>query len=177
MRAIAQAPALGMATLVDDGHDSAGQLAAAWDRLRLASSVMETQAADQEYADLFIGVGKSEVNLHASHWITGFMMDKPLVEVRATLARLGLARQAHASMVEDHIAALFETMRLLISGLEGGPPSRIEDQQDFFERHIAPWAPRCCAAIRANSVANYYRRVAELTDSFMTIERDSFAMV
>ena len=44
----------------------------------------------QEYADLFIGVGKCEVNLHASHWLTGFMMEKPLADLRTVLASLGL---------------------------------------------------------------------------------------
>ena len=51
---------------------------------------MRPDAAAEEYNDLFVGVGKSAVNLHASHCLTGFMMEKPLVDVRATLARMGL---------------------------------------------------------------------------------------
>ena len=47
----------------------------------------------QEYTDLFIGVGKSEVNLHGSHWLSGFMMDKPLAELRGDLTELGLERR------------------------------------------------------------------------------------
>ena len=77
---------------------------------------MDPDAAVEEYNDLFVGVGKSAVNLHASHCLTGFMMEKPLVEVRATLDRLGLARRAGVSLLEDHLAALCETMRILIAG-------------------------------------------------------------
>ena len=34
----------------------------------------------------------------------------------------------------------------------------------------------CCTAIRESPVANYYRRVAQFTDTFMALERDSFAI-
>ena len=68
----------------------AGQcIGAAWNRLILASRAMDAEAAEQEYTDLFVGVGKSPVNLHASHWLTGFMMERPLAQLRADLARAG----------------------------------------------------------------------------------------
>ena len=137
---------------------------------------MDADAATDEYNNLFVGVGKSEVNLHASHWLTGFMMEKPLAEVRATLARLGLARRAGVSLVEDHLAALLETMRILIAGQDDRRPASIAEQQEFFERHIGGWTFACCSAIRDSSVANYYRRVAQFTISFLALERDSFAI-
>jgi TorA maturation chaperone TorD len=176
LQAIAAAPPLGMATLVEGEPGAANDLAGAWDRLRAASSVMDADAARQEYDDLFVGVGKSEVNLHASHWLTGFMMDKPLVAVRASLAALGLGRDPRAILVEDHLSGLFETMRALVAGFDDRAPFGIEEQQRFFEAHIAPWVSRCCAAINQHPIANYYRRVAELTDSFTALERDSFAV-
>ena len=49
--------------------------ATAWNRLRDASGAMDAEAAAQEYTDLFIGVGKSEVNLHGSHWRVGAMIE------------------------------------------------------------------------------------------------------
>ena len=173
---LARASPMGLPTTIDAIDSKAAQLGGSWDALRAASSVMDAEAAAQEYADLFVGVGRSEVNLHASHWLTGFMMDKPLVEVRASLATLGLGRRAGITMAEDHVAALFETMRLLVAGHDDRSPSTVVDQRMFFETHIAPWIERCCAAISANYVANYYRRVAEFTDSFMALERDSFAI-
>ena len=137
---------------------------------------MDPDAAVEEYNDLFIGVGKSAVNLHASHCLTGFMMEKPLVQVRAALSDLGLARRAGVSLLEDHLAALCETMRILIAGQGQRAPATIAEQRAFFERHIAPWISACCTAILDCPVANYYRQVAQFTQSYMALERDSFAI-
>jgi len=158
---------------VDDG---AHPLAAAWNALILASQGMDAEAAEQEYTDLFIGVGRSEVDLHASHWIVEATAERPLVGVRADLARLGLGRQAGTTLYEDHLAALCETMRILITGTGDRPPSAPATQRAFFEGRIAPWVFDCCAAIQQSSVANYYRRVAQLTSSFLAVERDSLAI-
>lgn len=176
LQAIADAPALGMPMFADRESSKALELAAAWDRLRAASAAMTAEAAAQEYVDLFVGVGKCEVNLHGSHWLTGFMMDRPLAQVRATLAELGLERKVHAALVEDHLSALCETMRLLIAGSPGRPPVDTATQQRFFAAHIEPWIERCLAAMRTHVIANYYRRVAEFTECFIALERESLVM-
>ena len=121
-------------------------------------------------------MGKSEVNLHASHWLTGFMMERPLAELRGALARLGLARRPDAPTVEDHLSALCETMRILIAGQGAVPPADLALQRTFFEQQIATWAPECCAAIASCPLAVYYRRVAQFSLCFLALERDSFAM-
>jgi TorA maturation chaperone TorD len=176
LRAIAAAPPLGVAAHNEGADVAAASLPAAWDLLRAASAAMDADAATDEYNNLFIGVGKSEINLHASHWLTGFMMEKPLADVRATLASLGLGRRAGVSLVEDHLAALFETMRILIAGQDDRRPALLAEQRALFERHILSWVFQCCGAMRDSSVANYYRRVAQFTDCFMALERDSFAI-
>ena len=176
LRAIASASPLGVSTLTASDDSKAAGIAAAWDLLRAASSVMEPDAAVQEYVDLFVGVGRCEVNPHASHWLTGFMMEKPLAEVRATLAGLGLSRRTDVTMVEDHVSALFETMRILVAGHAGQAPFPLSEQQMFLARHVWPWIDRFSAAVQGSSIANYYRRVAQFTDSFVALERDSFAM-
>ena len=151
-------------------------LAAPYNSLLRASRAMDADAAEQEYTDLFVGVGKSEVNLHGSHWLSGFMMDKPLAELRADLAELGLERRESTPLLEDHLAAVAETMRLLVAGGDGRAPAPLEVQRRFFDRRIASWAFDCCDAISACPLANYYRRAAEFTRVFLAIERDSFAM-
>ena len=171
--AIAAAPPLaGAIANSEDGRD----LPAAWNLLRAASEAMDPEAAADEYNTLFVGVGKSEVNLHASHWLTGFMMETPLVHVRAALARLDLARRPGVTLVEDHLASLFETMRILIAGDNDRRPVAVAEQRGFFTAHIEPWVFRCCNAIQQSPVANYYRRVAQFTDSYVAVERDSFAI-
>ena len=166
LQAIAQAPAL----------EGVGPIAVAWERLTAASGAMDAAAAEQEYTDLFIGVGKSAVNPHGSHWLVGAMMERPLAELRAELSALGLGRRAGVTMLEDHLSALFETMRLLIAGSDGRAPVPVATQRAFFERHIGPWAFACCAAIRETTIANYYACVAEFTEQFMALDRDALAM-
>ena len=150
--------------------------ARAFDRLVAASGAMDADAAAQEYTDLFVGVGKSEVNLHASHWLVGAMMEKPLVELRRDLAVLGLARRPDVVMLEDHLSALCETMRLLIAGHDDREPASVAAQRAFFDRHIAPWVFACCTAIRDCTIANYYARVAEFAEQYMALDRDALAM-
>lgn len=153
----------------------AGGLADAWRTLVAASAAMDADAATQEYVDLFVGVGKSEVGLHASGYLS-----RPgtsvLAELRAELARLGLARQPGVSVFEDHVAAIFEVMRALVGGAPGMGPFPLLEQRRFFDAYVAAWVPRCCTAIIESPVANYYRRVAEFTDSLVAVERDSFAI-
>lgn len=153
-----------------------GTLPHAWNTLVEACQAMDAEAARQEYVDLFVGTGKSEINLHASHWATGFMMEKPLVALRDELAGLGLGRLPRSNMLEDHAAALFETMRLLIEGGDHGPPANLDVQRGFFERNLAYWVGDCCTAIVHCPLANYYRQVALFAHTFVAIERDSFAM-
>ena len=63
------------------------------------------------------------------------------------------------------------------ASLRAGAPDRFEsEQREFFESHVRPWVFNCCTAIQKSPVANYYRRVAEFTQVFMAIERDSFAI-
>ena len=159
-----------------DPIDGDAAFARAWNRLVSASSGMDVDAAVQEYTDLFIGVGQSEVNLHGSHWLVGAMLERPLAELRSELSSLGLARRPEVTMLEDHLSALFETMRLLIAGKDDRAPASVALQRDFFERHIGRWAFACCAAIRASAIANYYARIAEFTEQFLALDRDALAM-
>lgn len=159
-----------------DPIDGDTPLASSWNRLIAASGAMDVEAAVQEYTDLFVGVGQCDVNLHGSHWIAGAMMERPLAELRGELARLGIARRSDAVMLEDHLSALFETMRLLIAGTPEQSPKTIATQRAFFARHIEDWAFACCTAIRESTIANYYARVAEFTEQYMALDRDALAM-
>ena len=166
--------AIAGAVRLDDAEQ--GTLPHAWNDVIDACSVMDVDAAQQEYWDLFVGTGKSEVNLHASHWLTGFMMEKPLVELRNDLTRLGLARKPGTPMLEDHLSALCEAMRLLIEGDANRRPADVAEQKRFFERHIGRWVPDLCTALTQCPLANLYRRVGEFTSHFVAIERDSLAI-
>ena len=150
-------------------------LADAWRKLIAASSAMDPAAAADEYQTLFVGVGKSEVSAHASAYVKS-PGRTPLIEIRASLAKFGLARQSGVNIYEDHLATVCETMRALIVGAGRGEPFAFAEQREFFEAHVKPWVFDCCTAIQNSPVANYYRRVAEFTQLFMVIERDSFTI-
>jgi TorA maturation chaperone TorD len=156
--------------------DEVHPVAAAWNRLLDASAAMDPDAAAQEYTDLFIGVGRCEVDLHAAHWRTASTPEKPLVELRSELPTLGLSRLGHATVLEDHLSALCETMRLLIAGDGERAPAELDVQRNFSRKWLFPWVFTCCAAIEKSSIANYYARVAEFSTLFMALERDSLAM-
>jgi TorA maturation chaperone TorD len=159
----------------DPASEEGRALADAWRRLIAASTAMDPAAAADEYQNLFVGVGKSEVSVHGSAYVKS-PGTSLLIEVRASLAKLGLARQTGVNVYEDHLATVFETMRALITGAGQGEPFAFAEQREFFESHVKPWVFNCCTAIQKSPVANYYRRVAEFTQVFMAIERDSFAI-
>ena len=175
LAAIAKAPTLLSATCTAEGGEVATTLKAAWDGLRDASANADPDAVREEFLALFVGVGRSEVSLYASHYL-GPQSGRPLAEVRAALSELGLARRPGSSEYEDHLAVLFETMRMLVRGDGERLPADIAQQRLFFDRHLATWAMHCCTAIGESPVANYYRRVAQFSSCFVALERDSLAM-
>jgi TorA maturation chaperone TorD len=177
-RLYAEAPDLSLLRSIAGAQtmEGDGVFASAWNRLVAASTAMNVDAVVQEYTDLFVGVGACDVNLHASHWIAGAMLDRPLADLRGELATLGLGRRSDVIMLEDHLSALLETMRLLVAGHDDRPPASVAAQRAFFQRHIDPWVFLCCSAIRESSIANYYACVAELTGQFMALDRDALAM-
>jgi len=154
---------------------AARDLAASWRALLAASVATDAAAAAEEYQCLFIGVGKSEVSLYASGYLDS-AGNSVLAELRATLARLGLGRQVGVNVYEDHLTAICETMRVLIGGAPGIAPCPIAQQREFFAVYVMSWVTPCCNAIKISPHANYYRRVAEFTDFFVAIERDSLAI-
>ncbi len=147
----------------------------AWEDLRAASAAVDLESVREEFQALFVGVGRSEVSLYASHYV-GPQSGRPLAEIRATLAELGLARRAASSEYEDHLAVLFETMRMLVAGDGERLPAELSQQRAFFNLHLTTWAFDCCTAIEESPVASYYRRVAQFCSCFMALERDSLAM-
>lgn len=130
-------------------------------------------AAAEEYQDLFIGVGRGEVVPFGSYYLTGFLHEKPLADLRADMARLGIAPAAGASDPEDHIAALCECMSGMIAGEYRAD---LETQHRFFNAHIASWAIRFFSDLEKAANAKLYRPVGAVGRLFLTVERTAFAM-
>lgn len=156
--------------------DADSALDRAWEALITAASLLEADAVSEEFSALFIGVGTPQVNPYASVYLAGFMMEKPLASLRSDLAALGLARAGGATELEDHLAALCETMRLLIAGGPGWAPRSLDEQRSFFMKHILPWYARCLDDIRNAEGANFYRKLADLAQAYLEIEYQAFEM-
>ncbi|HZH45216.1 MAG TPA: molecular chaperone TorD family protein [Roseococcus sp.] len=122
------------------------------------------EAAAREYHDLFVGLGRGELLPFASYYLTGFLHERPLAELRGELERLGIGRAPGVHEPEDHIGFVCETMAGL---LRGGAPELAEG---FFARHVRPWAPRCFADLVLAAGAVFYRPVGELGRALMDVE-------
>ena len=79
-------------------------LEATWREVVTRAREMSDQAIADEFNTLFGGVGKPEVYLFGSHYLSGFLNEKPLVRLRDDLAALGLGRDEAMRETDDHIA-------------------------------------------------------------------------
>jgi TorA maturation chaperone TorD len=156
-------------------QDAAGILDQAWAALSASCKTMRAESVHEEYERLFIGVGKPEVMLYGSYYLSGFMMEKPLVELRTELTRLGLQRADSMPESEDHVAALCEVMRYLIAS-DNVATGRIEVQKAFFAKHMQPWVMDMCATLAAHPDAKLYASVADLARCFFEVEMQAFDM-
>jgi TorA maturation chaperone TorD len=147
----------------------------AWNELSQACAGLPLAAILEEYEQLFISVGKPEVVLFGSYYMAGFMMEKPLAELRDALVKLGLERAASVSESEDHVAALCEVMRYLILNADGAEHSFAEQKQ-FFADFIQPWMPEMCNQLAAHPAAGFYAAVAGLMKAFLEVEAQAFEM-
>ncbi|HSV36536.1 MAG TPA: molecular chaperone TorD family protein [Ramlibacter sp.] len=151
-------------------------LEAPWRDLVAAARTMSDEDVAREYDALFGGVGKPEVYLFGSHYLSGFLNEKPLARLRTDLAGLGLARDEAMPETEDHIAYLCEVMRYLIAG-DDVAVANLTRQREFFSAHVQPWAPALCEAIAAHPKARFYAGLSTFTHAFFSIEAQGFDML
>ena len=144
----------------------------------LVASVRKLTLADvkSEYDALFGGVGRPEVYVFGSHYMSGFLNEKPLAALRTDIAALGLARDETMPETEDHIAYLCEVMRYLIAG-DDVAVANLTRQREFFTRHLQPWVPAMCVAIAQHPKARFYRALATFTEVFFNVESQGFDML
>ena len=137
---------------------------------------MDDEAVASEYDALFGGVGKPEIYLFGSHYLSGFLNEKPLAKLRDDLAALGLARDETMPETEDHVSYIFEVMRYLIAG-DDVEVANLTQQQKFFAAHVQSWLPAMCEAITAHPAARFYAAVAAFTQAFVGVEAQGFDMM
>lgn len=161
---------------VTETRERGAYLEAPWEALVAALRATTAPAAAEEYDALFGGVGKPDVFLYGSYYLAGFLNEKPLAQLRADLAALGLERDATRGETEDHIAAVFEVMRYLIAG-DDVAVSNLEQQRRFFRTHVQSWAERLCDAVEAHPHAHVWAAVAGFTRAFVQVETQGFDLL
>lgn len=140
----------------------------AWIALQQAAKDSNREALEDEYQDLFIGIGRGEVMPFGSWHMTGAMMEKPLAEIRHDLELLGFERDENVKEPEDHIAALCEVMSML-TGEE-------DLQQAVFNKHISPWFNSFTQQLENAESASFYKPAAQLCEAFLTLEQVRFSV-
>lgn len=151
----------------------AGDVGSAINALSQIAKSMTPASVEREYNILFIGVGRGEVLPYASYYLTGFLHEKPLADLRGKMRELGIQRKQGVSEPEDHAGALCEMMAGMISGAFG-QPMPLQTQKEFFNAHIAPWAAHCFSDLEKAESAVLYAPVGSLGRLLMGIEQESF---
>jgi TorA maturation chaperone TorD len=148
-------------------------LGAAHAALADSASRANSEDVEREYFDLFVGLGRGELLPYGSYYLTGFLHERPLARLRATLVRLGIERAPGQAEPEDHTAILCEIMAGIASRKFPVPEGA---ERDLFEQHLSPWIGRFFADLERAKAARFYRAVGTLGRVFMEIETEAFAL-
>ena len=147
------------------------ELGLAMSSLAAASRGRDLALLEQEYNNLFIGVGKGEVVPYGSWYLTGFLMEQPLSDLRDDLRALGFERSGDTREPEDHAAAISEVFSVMITDASSLPA-----QQVFFKTHMQPWLERFFADLGEARSADFYRNVAQFGAAFLKLESAYLSM-
>jgi len=157
----------------DSGEDPPPQsdLGIAWSRLRSACKNAIPFTLKQEFDNLFIGVGKSEITPYTSHYVKQGGATRHLVRLRELLMEWNLQRRDAATEAEDHVSGISDVMRHLISDDRGHA-----QQQLFFKEFVYPGMVPLCDAIERSPNAEFYRCVAQFVRVFLVVENEALEL-
>jgi TorA maturation chaperone TorD len=161
---------------VTEAPAKGGLLEEPWRDVVAAARNADDAAVQAEYNALFGGVGKPEVYVFGSHYLSGFLNEKPLARLRTDLAKLGLQRDETMPETEDHFAYLCEVMRYLIAG-DDVAVANLTQQKGFFGDHVQAWTPAMCDTVAAHPRAKFYAALAGFTRAFLSVEAQGFDML
>ncbi|GAA4018830.1 TorD/DmsD family molecular chaperone [Actimicrobium antarcticum] len=162
-------------TIASAQSEGDGVLEKAWADLVAVCKSADAYIVRDEYELLFLGVGKPEVMLYGSYYLSGFLMEKPLAALRTDLSMLGLERVGTVVESEDHIASLCEVMRYLIAS-DDVMHANLATQKTFFSDHMQAWVEDMCTALEQHPSTVFYQPVTQLARAFFTVEMQAFDM-
>jgi TorA maturation chaperone TorD len=151
-----------------------GALAGSWNDLAAAAAQTSSRDATLEFDTTFVGVGKAPVTTYLSHYHPMVHKERLLVDLRAELPRLGLARSAASGEPEDNLASVLEVMRHLVAA--GSDGQSLQRQREFYSRYLLPAYRDFCDAAHKAGLSDFYEAAVRLFDAFMTAEQVQFDM-
>lgn len=160
-----------VSSLSPEGEVDTDHLGAAMKALADAARASDPGQLREEYHDLFIGLGRGEIVPYGSWYLTGYLMEQPLSELRDHLRDLGFERSENTREPEDHVAALFEVFSVMINDAFS-----LSLQRQFFKMHMQPWLERFFADLGGARSANFYKPVAQFGTAFMDLESAYLSM-
>lgn len=158
------------------GDDSA--LGQAYRVLAQTAQEADADAVAREFFEVFVGVGRGELLPYASFYLTGFLNERPLADLRHDLKLMGVERVEGRFEPEDHISSVSEVMAGLATGdFDAGVLGcGAAGEAGFFARHVQPWAAQFFDDLAVAPSARFYRAVAEVGRVFVDIETRAFAL-
>ena len=168
-----RAPTRELLARIGELRGDATQLGFAHIELAAAARDTDVQTIEQQFFDVFIGIGRGELLPYGSYYLTGFLHERPLARLRQDMAEIGVDRADGIVEPEDHAGILCEIMAGLASGdLPAGPSAA----HKIFEKHMMPWIGRFFADLERVQGSEFYRRVGTVGRLFIEIETSAFAL-
>ena len=159
-----------------EGENDGTELGQALQALGAVAVRTPRGSAGEEYAALFYGDGsRGELLPFASYFLTGFLLEKPLANLRGDMMELGIQTSGISKEPEDHIAFLCEIMHGLITGAFK-EPADLATQKKFFKAHMAPWVGLFFEELESAQSAALYMPVGTIGRLFMAIEAEAFEL-
>ena len=144
--------------------------------LARVAKVSKPKTVQTEFNALFIGLGRGELLPYASYYLTGFLNEKPLANLRDTMAAFGMTRAPDNFEPEDNIASLMEMMAGMIVGRFGSVAS-VNGKSSFSTLTFGTWAAHYFTDLQAAKSSVLYASVGAVGSALMDIEREAFRMM
>ena len=170
---LAKPPSQEVLSNLSDLSGGDNEIGVSIETLTLLVRKIDIRTIQREYQNLFIGVGRGELLPYGSFYMTGFLNEKPLANLRDDMKRIGIARSEGNSDPEDHIASLCEMMSGIISN-QFYTKLSMKEQRDFFSTHIGPWAKHFFKDLEGAENSVFYAPVGRLGSAFMEVEMEAF---
>jgi TorA maturation chaperone TorD len=150
-----------------------GALTAIVAAITLDAAQSDELAADFASIYLTHGVGASRCE---SVWLDedGLAMQKPMFEVRASYARLGLRAPDWRLRPDDH---LVHQLQFLAELFEHDDPSALAEAARFLDEHTLRWVPDFARRVAGRAATPFYAGLAMLTSDYLDELRDALARI